>query len=61
MDEKENNTNNAQEEGIKASEVIKELQNIRTSIDKFLDNFERYLKLDKGQQKIDGNKFLTFN
>lgn len=33
-------------EEIRPADVVKELQNIRSSIDRFLDRFERMLKLD---------------
>ena len=34
-------------EELKPADVVKELQHIRSSIDRFLDRFERVLKLDK--------------
>lgn len=33
-------------EELKPAEIIKELKNIRSSIDRFLDNLERSLKVD---------------
>ena len=40
-------------EEIKAADVVKELQNIRSSIDRFLDRFERLLKLDASVKRSD--------
>ena len=40
-------------EGLKPDEIVKELQNIRFSIDRFLEKFERSLKLNKLQNQLD--------
>jgi hypothetical protein len=55
VDEKEENV-----EEIKASEIVRELQHIRSGIDKFLEKFDRYLKLDKNYQKAEGKTSALF-
>jgi hypothetical protein len=42
------------QEEIKPTEILKELANIRTSIDKFLEKFDKFLKLDINLQKLEG-------
>ena len=43
-------------EEIKASEIIRELQHVRASIDSFLGKFEKFLRLDGSKIVADRGK-----
>ena len=42
-------------EEIKPIEILTELASIRASIDKFLEKFDKFLKLEINLQKFEGN------
>jgi hypothetical protein len=48
------------EEEIKPVEILRELASIRSSIDKFLEKFDKFLKLEINLQKLDGTLFCNY-